>query len=113
MGLEDANITHISCGNSHAFAWSATDQLVYGWGNGLNGRLGNESEDIVSTPRVLECFREGTQIGLLQIRSIACGENHTLALFDVDMGQIDEGEENNDQQQMSGEETKQGCGEDQ
>jgi len=56
----------------------------------MNGRLGNESDDIVPTPRVLECFREGTQIGLLQIRSIACGENHSMALFDVDMGQIDE-----------------------
>ena len=63
--LENAHITHITCGNSHAFAWSATEQLVYGWGNGMNGRLGNESEDIVPTPRVLECFREGTQIGLL------------------------------------------------
>ena len=61
----------------------------------MNGRLGNESEDIVPTPRVLECFREGTQIGLLQIRSIVCGENHSLALFDVDMGQIDELEDHN------------------
>jgi len=41
-------------------------------------------------PRVLECFREGTEMGLLSIRDIACGENHTLALIDVDLGQIDE-----------------------
>ena len=89
-GLENANITHISCGNSHAFAWSAQDQVVYGWGNGMNGRLGNETDEVVPTPRVLECFHEGTQMGLLQIRSIACGENHSLALVDVDMVQIDE-----------------------
>lgn len=56
----------------------------------MNGRLGNETDDIVPTPKVLECFREGTQMGLLQIRSIACGENHSLALVDVDMGQVDE-----------------------
>ena len=46
-GLEGANITDISCGNSHAFAWSSQEQVVYGWGNGANGRLGNENEDIV------------------------------------------------------------------
>ena len=84
-GLERANITDLSCGNSHAFAWSRHEQVVYGWGNGANGRLGNESEDIVPTPQVLECFREGAQMGLLHIRSIACGENHSLALVDVDI----------------------------
>ena len=68
--------------------------MVYGWGNGLNGRLGTEQDDIVPTPRVLECFREGTQMGLLKIRSIACGENHSLALVDIDMEQISgEGQE--------------------
>ena len=73
----------------------------------MNGRLGNESEDIVSYPKVLDCFREGTEMGLLTIRGIACGENHTLALIDVDVGQIDEkpdcgsGEPNPDQQNES------------
>ena len=44
-------------------------------------------------PRVLECFREGTEMGLLTIRDIACGENHSLALIDVDLGQIDDGDD--------------------
>ena len=81
-GLEGASITQLSCGNSHAFAWNEHDQTVYGWGNGSNGRLGNEVEDIVPTPKVLECFREGTEMGLLAIRAIACGENHSIALVD-------------------------------
>ena len=91
--LEGANITHLSCGNSHAFAWNSFNQIVYGWGNGNNGRLGNEIEDIVATPRVLQCFREGTEMGLFCIKDIACGENHSLALIDVDLGQIDEGDD--------------------
>ena len=91
-GLEGVSITHMSCGSSHVFAWNENDQVVYGWGNGCNGRLGNEVDDIVPQPRILECFREGTEMGLLTIRAIACGENHTLALIDVDVGQIDEAE---------------------
>lgn len=39
---------------------------------------------------MLDCFKEGTQMGLLSIREIAAGENHTLALIDVDVGQIDD-----------------------
>ena len=37
-------------------------------------------------------------MGLFQIRSIACGENHTLALVDVDMGQVDEVVEDNQEE---------------
>ena len=85
-GLEGENITHITCGNSHAFAWSVHDQVVFGWGNGANGRLGNETEEIVPEPKVLQCFREGIEMGLLSIRAMSCGENHTLALIDVDVG---------------------------
>ena len=49
---------------------------------------------------VLEGFHEGTQMGLLQIRSIACGENHSLALVDVDMVQIDETPGEADQEEV-------------
>ena len=66
----------------------------------MNGRLGNETDEVVPTPRVLECFHEGTQMGLLQIRSIACGENHSLALVDVDMVQIDETPDEEDQEEV-------------
>ena len=57
--------------------------MVYGWGSGQSGRLGNESEDVVVEPTVLESFREATNLGLMNIRQIACGENHTLALVDM------------------------------
>lgn len=56
---------------------------MYGWGSGLNGRLGNESDDIQSEPKVLECFKEATEIGIMKIKQISCGENHTLALVDM------------------------------
>jgi len=32
---------------------------------------------------VLESFREATSMGIMSIRQIACGENHTLALVDI------------------------------
>ena len=91
-GLESAEITDLSCGNSHTYAWSNQTQVIYGWGNGSNGRLGNESDDIVPEPKVLESFREATQMGLMNIRQVSCGENHTLALVDM-MAQIDDEEE--------------------
>ena len=70
--------------------------MVYGWGNGANGRLGNESDDYVTEPKVLECFREATQMGLMQIRQISSGENHTLAL--VDMILINDDEEQDEEE---------------
>ena len=65
------------------YAWSSETGLVYGWGLGLNGRLGNEYEGIVQEPQVMECFKEASLIGM-RVISVSCGENHTLAL--VDMG---------------------------
>jgi Regulator of chromosome condensation (RCC1) repeat len=82
-GLENAEITNIACGNVHAFAWSATTQLIYGWGCGQNGRLGNDTDDVVAEPAVLESFRELTRMGIMSVRQVVCGENHTLALVDM------------------------------
>ena len=72
---------------------------MFGWGNGANGRLGNESDEIVTEPRVLEPFREATQLGIMNIQQVSCGENHTLALVEMvtkieeeDDGEKDEGE---------------------
>lgn len=67
-GLEGAEISNISCGNSHAFAWSQTTQMVFGWGSGQNGRLGNDSEDVVVEPAILDSFKEATKLGLMSIR---------------------------------------------
>lgn len=55
---------------------------MYGWGLGLNGRLGNESEAVVQDPQILECFREAATIGMKVIQ-VSCGENHTLALVEI------------------------------
>ena len=45
--LDDQKIDGLSCGTNHSFAWSSDTGLIYGWGLGLNGRLGNESDLIV------------------------------------------------------------------
>lgn len=51
--LEGQKIDGLSCGTSHSFAWSHESGLVYGWGLGLNGRLGNEFEGVIQEPQVL------------------------------------------------------------
>lgn len=80
--FECAKIDNLSCGTNHSFAWSSDSGLVYGWGLGLNGRLGNENESIIQDPQVLECFREAATIGM-KVVQVSCGENHTLALVET------------------------------
>lgn len=81
-GLEGQKIDGLSCGTSHAFAWSSETGLVYGWGFGLNGRLGNEYEGVVQEPQTLECLKQALEIGM-KVQQISCGENHTLALIQM------------------------------
>jgi alpha-tubulin suppressor-like RCC1 family protein len=45
--LESLKIDGLSCGTNHVFAWSSESGYVYGWGLGLNGRLGNEYEGVI------------------------------------------------------------------
>jgi alpha-tubulin suppressor-like RCC1 family protein len=42
--LEGQKVDGLSCGTNHSFAGSSETGMVYGWGLGLNGRLGNESD---------------------------------------------------------------------
>ena len=81
--LEFQRIDAISCGTNHVFAWSSETGLVFGWGLGLNGRLGNEFEGVVQEPQVLECLRDGMVLCGMRVREVACGENHTLALIEM------------------------------
>jgi alpha-tubulin suppressor-like RCC1 family protein len=37
----------------------------------------------VYEPTPLESFREATRMGIMTIKQIACGENHTMALVDM------------------------------
>jgi alpha-tubulin suppressor-like RCC1 family protein len=78
--LEGQKVDGLSCGSNHSFAWSSESGYVYGWGLGMNGRLGNEFEGIVQEPQILECLKEAAQIGM-KVVSVSCGENHTLALI--------------------------------
>ena len=59
--------------------------LVYAWGNGSYGRLGNESDiDIdVSQPEFVQYLKDGFETGFLKVINVSCGENHSLALVSI------------------------------
>ena len=78
--LSGCQISDMSCGSNHAIAWSRTTQIVYSWGSGSNGRLGNDSEDIVAEPQIVPSFKIAAELGLMTIKQVACGDNHNLAL---------------------------------
>ena len=79
--LDGKEVSGVACGASHSFAWSDTSQLCYGWGSGQNGRLGNEQPNQnISEPTILKSFEEATQLGIMNVKQVSCGDNHTLAL---------------------------------
>ena len=80
--FEGQKIDGVSCGTNHSFAWSSDSGLVYGWGLGLNGRLGNGSDSVVLDPKVLECYKEAAT-NAKKVHTVSCGENHTLALVEI------------------------------
>lgn len=45
--LDGQKIDGLSTGTNHIFAWSSETGSVFGWGLGLNGRLGNEYEGVI------------------------------------------------------------------
>ena len=90
LSLEGKEISDISSGMNHSFALSEQTQVVYGWGSGLNGKLGNElPNNIIDEPCILKSFEEAIQVGLMDIRQISCGNNHSIALVNMN----DESEE--------------------
>lgn len=72
-GLSNENIMQVSCGDSHTSAVS-TLGVVYSWGCGSYGRLGQGSEGDIFIPSIISTFT-GKRMYL-----VACGFRHTLAL---------------------------------
>lgn len=47
-------ITHISCGSSHCFAFSSITGRLFGWGTNYCGELGNGTFDSVNEPTEIQ-----------------------------------------------------------
>lgn len=56
-----------------------------GWGEGTFGRLGTDSDLCVDVtdPQVIESFQEASDLGLLKVLQVSCGENHSIAIVEM------------------------------
>ncbi|KAG5528963.1 hypothetical protein RHGRI_029580 [Rhododendron griersonianum] len=72
--LDDHEITSVTCGADHTTAFSESRMQVYSWGWGDFGRLGHGNSSDLFTPQPIKAL-----LGL-QIRQIACGDSHCLAV---------------------------------
>ncbi|XP_058186613.1 ultraviolet-B receptor UVR8 isoform X5 [Rhododendron vialii] len=72
--LDDHEITSVTCGADHTTAFSESRMQVYSWGWGDFGRLGHGNSSDLFTPQPIKALQG------LQIRQIACGDSHCLAV---------------------------------
>ncbi|CAM6119340.1 unnamed protein product [Calypogeia fissa] len=72
--LADCEITAITCGADHTTAYSDTTRSVYSWGWGDFGRLGHGNSSDLFIPHPIKALSG------LQIKQIACGDSHCLAI---------------------------------
>ncbi|RWR92760.1 Regulator of chromosome condensation [Cinnamomum micranthum f. kanehirae] len=70
--LDGHEIVSITCGADHTIAYSKTQ--VYSWGWGDFGRLGHGNSSDLFTPQPIKAL-----LGI-QIKQIACGDSHCLAV---------------------------------
>jgi len=61
-------------------AVSEQNGKVFGWGQGMQGRLGNGSQQVVPEPIEIQNFHEISSEGR-KVKSVSCGENHSLAII--------------------------------
>jgi len=70
--LKDEVITSVSCGWEHSIATSL-EQNCYSWGNNESGQCGiGTTAPIIFNPIKIE--------GLINVKNISCGNDHSLAL---------------------------------
>lgn len=67
------NTKEVSCGSKHAVLVTKQGK-IYSWGEGSGGRLGHGVDADVPNPKFISAFSE------LEIKSVSCGENHTIAI---------------------------------
>lgn len=72
--LVGQEIVSVTCGADHTTAFSDSCTKVYSWGWGDFGRLGHGNYSDLFTPQPIKAL-DG-----LQIRQIACGDSHCLAV---------------------------------
>lgn len=72
--LVGQEIVSLTCGADHTTAFSDSCMKVYSWGWGDFGRLGHGNYSDLFTPQPIKAL-DG-----LQIRQIACGDSHCLAV---------------------------------
>lgn len=72
--LDDCQISSITCGADHTTARSDSTKTVYSWGWGDFGRLGHGNSSDLFIPHPIKAL-EG-----LEIKQIACGDSHCLAI---------------------------------
>ena len=73
--LKDKFIKFIEAGDASS-ACITHDLLVYMWGSGLNGRLGNGTKENIKEPELSEELRKK------QVKAISKGTNTTFAIFE-------------------------------
>lgn len=60
----------------------------------MHGCLGTNSDsehESIAFPQVIESFQEATDLGLLEVKQVACGENFSMSI--VEMKQPDDSTE--------------------
>lgn len=72
--LDDCEISSITCGADHTTARSESTRTVYSWGWGDFGRLGHGNSSDLFIPRAIKGLKG------LEIKQIACGDSHCLAV---------------------------------
>ncbi|KAM7529011.1 hypothetical protein LguiB_032421 [Lonicera macranthoides] len=72
--LDKHDIVSVTCGADHTVAYSQSRTQVYSWGWGDFGRLGHGNSSDLFTPQPIKALHG------LQIRQIACGDSHCLAV---------------------------------
>jgi Regulator of chromosome condensation (RCC1) repeat len=50
-------------------------------GSGNFGKLGHGNRSNYTTPKLVECFKEASAVGM-KVCEIVCGDNHTLAVLE-------------------------------
>lgn len=71
----------VSSGVNHTYVLTEKG-IVYAWGSASYGGLGIESEDDVDVqnPVIVETFKEATDLKLLEVLQVKCGETHAITL---------------------------------
>ncbi|GAA0165556.1 guanyl-nucleotide exchange factor [Lithospermum erythrorhizon] len=72
--LDDLEIISVSCGADHTIAYSDSRLQIYSWGWGDFGRLGHGNSSDLFSPMPIKALQ------YMQIKQIACGDSHCIAL---------------------------------